>query len=153
MNERIDITIDTREQTPWAFDPQYATCRIGTLKTADYALTGDTGFGIERKTLDDFLGTVSSGWGRFQREIERMETWPAKVIIVEGDFEDVCFREWNGEIIAPDHNHPQLTPQFVTKRIAELTMRGVSVLFAKNADYAAALALQIFRERNNTRNV
>ena len=146
--QRIHIIIDTREQTPWSFDPMYADVSVGTLSTGDYALAGDDGFAIERKSLDDFLGTISTGWSRFQREIERMDGWPAKVIIVEADFERCCFHNWNGQLITPDHNHPQLAPQFITKRIAELTMQGVSVILAGNPGYASALACHILRERH-----
>ena len=34
------------------------------------------------------------------------------------------------------------------KRIAQLSFRGVSVIFAGNAEYAAAIALRLFYERN-----
>ncbi len=150
MPERIHIIIDTREQRPWAFDPAQARVSMGTLRTADYALAGDDGFAIERKSLDDFLGTISGGWDRFCREIERMRDWPAKVIIVEADFERCCFRvDASGNLLAPEHSHPMLTPQFVAMRIADLTMRGVSVLFAGNASYAAGLAYRILLERAN----
>ncbi len=148
--ERLDIIIDTREQRPWSFDHRYVSSRVGTLKTGDYALFGDDRFAIERKSLDDFLGTIGTGWYRFNRELQRMEDaeFVAKVIIVESDFINVCF--WmneSGQIMAPKHNHPNLTPQFIAKRISELTIRGVSVLFAASHEIAAGLATHIFRER------
>ena len=144
------IVIDTREQRPWSFPPDIKV-EYGTLKTGDYALKGDeSGFAIERKSGDDFIGTISSGWTRFCRELNRMDDagFPAKVIIAECDFERFCFRIHQGKIIPPDHEHVRLTPQFVMKRIAQLTMRNVSVLFAGNAEYGAAIALRIFHERN-----
>ena len=104
-------------------------------------------FAIERKSLDDFLGTIGAGWERFQRELDRMEAFPARVIIVEGDFEDCCFKESNKGIEPPQHNHPMITPKFVSKRIAELTMQGVGVLLCGNAQYASAMAFRIFRRR------
>jgi ERCC4-type nuclease len=159
MVEPLKIIIDTREQTPWAWDASQAITRIGTLAAGDYALEGDcepmqgrksyaVRFAIERKSLDDFLGTISTGWERFQRELVRMESFPARVVIVEGDFVSVCFREECGAIIPPEHQHQRLTPSFVSRRIAELTMMGVSVLFAGGADYAAALAFRIFKRRD-----
>lgn len=145
----LNIIIDTREQTPWAFDPAQVDARIGTLQTGDYALEGDGCFGIERKSLDDFLGTISTGWPRFCRELNRMDSagWVAKVIIVEGDYLSCCFRVIDGEMVSPDHRHFKLTPQFIQKRIAELTMRGVSVLFSYDAELSAGLATAIFRQR------
>ena len=57
------------------------------------------------------------------------------------------FRTGSGIILPPDHEHTRCTPQFVMKRIAELTMRNVSVLFAGNAELASAIAFRIFIER------
>jgi ERCC4-type nuclease len=148
--ERLNIIIDTREQRPWSFNPAFVNTTIGTLRQADYALAGDDRFGIERKSLDDLLGTISTGWERFQRELQRMDDakFVSKVVIVESDFINTCFTTGaNNEVIAPKHNHPNLTPQFIAKRIAELTMRNVSVLFAASPELATGLAYHIFMER------
>lgn len=146
----IPIIIDTREQTPWAFDPAQVDARIGTLQTGDYAIAGDDRFGIERKSLEDFLGTISSGWDRFGREIERMAAadWVARVMIVEGDYAQCCFAEGKGELIPPQHRHYRLSPQFIERRIAELTLMQVSVIFATDPHLAAGLATAIFRQRH-----
>ncbi len=154
--KRLVIIQDTREQTPWSFCPSQAVVKVGTLKTGDYCIDGDPHFAIERKSLDDFLGTIGTGWPRFCKELKRMEEaeFVAKVIIVEGDFARTCFGmdTVTGEVINPTHNHQNLTPQFIAKRIAQLTMRGVSVLFAGNAEFSAGLAISIFKERNDARN-
>ena len=73
----LHIVIDTREQTPWHFHPEVATATRGTIKTGDYALLNDDGFAIERKSLNDFVGTIGKGWDRFCREIKRMDGWRA----------------------------------------------------------------------------
>lgn len=88
----LEITIDTREQTPFHFDDHIAKVRVGGLKTGDYACTGDRGFAVERKSLDDFLSTISSGWARFQREIFRAKAEGFHIpIIVEGNLDDLMF--------------------------------------------------------------
>lgn len=155
------VVIDTREQRPWGFPPavydhdgnavEQVTQEIGTLKTGDYALKGDDHFAVERKSGDDFLGTVSSGWHRFCRELNRMDEagFAAKVVIVESDYETFCYRIRQGAILPPDHQHVRCTPQFVMKRIAQLTMRGVSVIFAGTSEHGAALALRILVERQD----
>jgi ERCC4-type nuclease len=152
---KLNIVIDTREQTPWSFPDHMVTCRRGTLKTGDYALVNDNHFAIERKNLDDFIGSIFSGWNRFLREVGRMDSqkFPAKIIIVESDYEKICFTTkednfGNNELQQPQHNHIRITPQAINKRIAELSMQGVSVLFAGNPGYASALAYAILSERN-----
>lgn len=149
---RLSIVIDTREQTPWSFDPSKVDAQIGTLKTGDYALAGDLYFGIERKSLGDFVGTIGKGWERFERELDRMDAacWKVKVIIVESDYQSCCFATSDsGDLVPPQHKSFMLTPQFIMMRIAQLTMRGVAVIFAGNAHYAAGLATSIFRQRQN----
>ena len=149
---RIHIITDTREQTPWSFDEHLVLNSVGTIKTADYKLEGDDTFGIERKSLDDFVGTISTGWDRFKREIQRMHDWDAKVIIVESDYISCCFSEHDGKIIPPTHNHYMITPQFIMKQIAVLTLMNVSILFAYDAHYASELAYKIFKERHEALN-
>ena len=136
----LQIIIDTREQTPWHFPSHLAVVSRGTLDAGDYALEGDNGFAVERKSLNDFAGTTSTGWERFQDELERMEQdFPARVIVVEGSIM---------QIVNHEYNHPKVTPQFLFKQIAILTMNGISVLFADNPITAAGLAYTILKERS-----
>jgi hypothetical protein len=163
MLEPLHIIIDSREQSPWAWSPADACTEIAGLAAGDYALASDTEaprragqlrpvrFAIERKSLEDFLGTISAGWDRFERELDRMAAFPARVVIVEGDFSACCFATGEeGELIPPPHNHPALRPAFVARRIAELTMQGVSVLMAGDSQLAAGLAYRVFRRRMET---
>ena len=158
MIKPLRIIIDSREQSPWGWDQNDAVTYVRGLAAGDYALEDDcefvkgretlaVRFAIERKSLDDFLGTISTGWDRFQRELTRMESFPARVVIVEGDFADVCFSVVGGGVIPPPHNHPNLRPAFVARRIAELTIMNVSVLMAGNAAMASGLAYRIFKRR------
>ncbi len=73
FDDKIDeIIIDSREQRPLKF-PNY-NVKVEKLEFADYKLSNknrDNVVYFERKTGGDFLGTLSSGYERFQREIER----------------------------------------------------------------------------------
>jgi hypothetical protein len=150
MSSALDIIIDSREKTPWAFDPQDARCTRGTLKTGDYALAGDDGFAIERKSLNDFLGTISSGWARFERELIRARdagfTMP---VIVEGDIDSML---WStspaGALVEPAHDHPGVNAGFVLKQIAQIIVRhGHAFIPCENAANAAAVAYACLCER------
>jgi len=134
------IVIDNREQKPWSFPPEAATLVRGTLKAGDYALEGDEHFAIERKSLDDLAGTLSTGWDRFKRELFRMSEngFPARIVIVEGTWWDIMEHRYN---------HPRVLPRFLRKRLAQLAMMGVQVLYAGDCHMAAGMAWVILRER------
>jgi hypothetical protein len=148
MKSRFKIIIDKKEQKPYSF-PEWIETARESLKTGDYAVYGDDNFAVERKSLNDFIGTISSGWARFCRELKRMEDadYPAKIIMIEADFEEICFKKFEDEIKAPEHDHVDITPQFIIKRIAELSLRGAIVIFAGNRQYAMALTLIILQQR------
>lgn len=139
MDARIQITIDTREQRPWSFG-DLATVSRGTLTAGDYAVAGDYGFAIERKSLDDFAATVTTGWPRFKRELARMREahFPAVVMIVEADWMDVMRHEYAS---------PSIQPAVLLRRVAELTMDGAAVLFCGSPTAAAGLCWRILLER------
>ena len=74
----------------------------------------------------------------------------ARVIIVEADYAHTLFSMTsNGQLVPPPHNHPMITPQAVSKRISQLSLMGVSVLFCGNAEGAAQLAYFHLMERYN----
>ncbi len=145
----FDITIDTREQSPWHFDPTRVRVHRGTLRTGDYAVTGDAAFAIERKSLNDFLGTIGHGWQRFQREVYRAHACGFHLpIIVEARFTDFLFTlNAQGRIEAPDHEHPRMIPGLVLRRIGELEHLGASPRFADGPREAAMWATAILYAR------
>lgn len=147
----IAITIDTREQTPLHFDECFVKVSRGTLKTGDYAITGDSGFAVERKSLDDFVGTIGSGWERFQRELYRAKDagFPSFPIVVEARLTDIMFIvSDDGKIEPPPHDHNKMTPGFILKRIGEICQLGGVVSFADGPIEAAALVYSILHARN-----
>lgn len=132
----LHIAIDTREQRPWAFPEHEAKTEIRTLPTGDYCLVLeggelDLGFSVERKSLSDLAGTLSTGWERFKNEIRRMELYPIRLIVVEGSDADIV----NGEF-----NHPKVTPAFLSRQICILQWKGVHVYFAETPARAAQVA-------------
>jgi hypothetical protein len=170
IREPLRVFVDKREQCPWAWEASDVSLSFHSLVAGDYAMESDceavrgrdtlaVRFAIERKEFNDFLGTISTGWDRFQHELDRMAAFPARVVIVEGDFSRCCFVQrdnpdrFGSMIDSPPHNHPMLTPSFVARRTAELSMMGVSVLFAGDAQLAAGLAYRIFLRRAELENM
>ena len=68
----ITIRVDTREQSPLAFDPARAVTVRGTVPVFDYALDGDEdNFAVERKSLADFIGAMVMP-DAFDRELTKV---------------------------------------------------------------------------------
>ena len=62
------IVIDSRESQPIKFDIKY---RIDKLDFGDYYFSGNSNVYFERKSLGDFLSTLTQGLERFTKELER----------------------------------------------------------------------------------
>lgn len=87
----LTIVEDTREQTPLTEWPEAVAVERGTLHTGDYSIRGwENCFAVERKTLQDFAGTMMGGYEasserpkkRFNRELERMRHFDCAAVVV-----------------------------------------------------------------------
>jgi hypothetical protein len=75
-----DIVVDTREQLPLKFkDLNIISSK---LECGDYAKSIDSKVVVERKSLSDFYSTLSSGFERFKREIQRAAENGIYIIVV-----------------------------------------------------------------------
>ena len=55
----VTVVIDSREQEPYGFNPHLVRPVRRALPAGDYSVEGhETTLAVERKTLDDFVGTV-----------------------------------------------------------------------------------------------
>ncbi len=88
------IISDTREQKELKID--HATEKE-CVKVGDYALKGDDDLGvrIERKGISDFVGTLSKGYERFERELQRaVDNDLYVVMLVESSINDALGFEY-----------------------------------------------------------
>ena len=87
------VLIDTREQSPLdlaRFSNWLAGTKISTLGTADYSIEGmETLVCLERKSLNDLVSTLMHNRPRFFRQLERMQDFPYRAILVEASYEDI----------------------------------------------------------------
>lgn len=80
--EHITAVIDTREQKPWLLSPLKT--QVATLTTGDYSVLGlERQIALERKSLPDLLGCIGGGRKRFESEIERLQAYPTRCVIIE----------------------------------------------------------------------
>jgi hypothetical protein len=85
--EDMKIYVDTREQNPLTFP---CSIEVRTLNVGDYSCADPyySDLVVERKSLEDFVGTMGKGNERFKKEIERArEQNIYLVIVVEEKFD------------------------------------------------------------------
>jgi ERCC4-type nuclease len=85
----MKIIIDTREQAPLKFRKSKKIDGIITKKldTGDYSVEGyEDKIAIERKSPEDFLGTMGRGNKRFQKELKRAMRLDYFAIVIEAPY-------------------------------------------------------------------
>jgi ERCC4-type nuclease len=93
------ILVDSREKIPLSFDPAHAVTVRRALVAGDYSLDGhETSVAVERKSLDDFVGSVVRGRERFLAELRRLEGYELACIVVEGSLEDVLAHRYRAGV-------------------------------------------------------
>lgn len=145
------IIIDTREQMPLSFPLK--TIHEG-LKFGDYKLNDDNfthNCCIERKTLGDFYGTLTSGYERFCREVERAQQEDYYLIVlVEGLFEDM-----NQYVKSLKRMNIWASPEYVFHNMRELSQKYpmIQFLFVEDREEASEIILKLFRSNGQFKNV
>lgn len=130
------IVIDTREQQPWVFSSG-ADIERATLHGCDYSVAGhETRIGIERKSLDDLIGSLTHGRERFARSLSLLRAYAWRVIIVEAPL-SCLLAGWYTS---------RATPTSMLGSVCSIMVDGIPVVFADDAGAAAALAERWLRK-------
>jgi len=105
------ILIDTREQSPYTFEKmkginEAKTVKV-TLKTGDYSFIYNgkdysTIFAVERKSWEDWIGSITSGRERFENEIKRLNDMDFGAVVIEQDV--------SGAYTSADFTYSKLSP-------------------------------------------
>lgn len=109
------IKIDTREQAPFGFlniEPWDYIERVAcALPTGDYSIVGlESRVTIERKTVEDFYGSIGSGRERFEREMQRLATFDYAAVVIEGNWNEILFdRPGNVQMAAKSASNTALS--------------------------------------------
>ena len=90
------IVSDSREQKPYNFETETVT---GTLATGDYSIQGlQDHIAIERKTIDDLIGCLTTGRDRFERELFRSRALDYFCLVVEASLKDIVTGAYRSEM-------------------------------------------------------
>ncbi len=136
----IRVVVDTREQAPLDIT-DYPTERA-TLPVGDYGIAGfsdwdNPAFIVERKSLDDLVGSLTTGRDRFIRECEKMRAFRFHALVIEAREEDVTCHRYQSAA----------TPQSVLQTLCALQVRaGLHILWCADPDGAARAVERLVRQ-------
>ena len=139
------IYIDTREKMPLKFKD--TPTEIRTLKFGDYVFSDEDASCkcyIERKSVSDFIGTLSGGYDRFRREIDRAgEAGSYLVVLVEESLSNCMGFNFLPHVFKKG---TKVTPEYVFHNVRTLIQDYpfVQFLFVKGRVEAADIVKKIF---------
>lgn len=94
----VPVVVDTREQRPWDLSAAFFEVEVATLRTGDYTVRGlEDRLALERKSLGDFVQTVTRDWLRFRKELYRLAGFDVAAVVVEADVADVLAHRYESD--------------------------------------------------------
>lgn len=121
----ITAVVDTRERTSLDLAPLKVV--RSTLATGDYSVAGlETQVSVERKSLQDLVMCCGAERERFEREVQRLLAYPARLLVVEATWGAIELGGWRGK----------LQPSHVTGALLGWIGRGLPVITV--ADHVSA---------------
>jgi hypothetical protein len=121
----LEIVVDSHERYPWTFSAQQATTRRLALPSGDYAVTldGRVIATVERKSLADLVGTLTSGKLRYL--MADLATVPRAALVIEDRWSSVFKLD-------------RVRPSVVTEGLAEAQVRfpTVPIVFCETRQLA-----------------
>lgn len=101
MNAKPTIITDTREQVPFRFSDAVQTRRAA-LAVRDYSLAGfEQDVVVERKSLADFLSSITHGRERFERELRQLRGFRLAVLMIETTWPDLLIGMYGTSRVTP----------------------------------------------------
>ena len=146
MDIKYKVIRDTREQNGWTFMSSKA-CEgtlSGALKTGDYSIEGyEELLTIERKgSIAELANNLVED--RFERELERMESFKYAFMILEFSMDDLIKYPKGSGIPSYKIKSVKLNPFFLLKRLMEIEIKyKVKIIFAEN--HGQTVASSIFK--------
>jgi len=134
------VLIDTREQTPLpitAYPVERATLPVGDYGIAGFSDWSNPQFVIERKSLDDLVGSLTTGRDRFMRECEKLRQFRFRALVIEALEGEVQFHHYRSAVL----------PQAILQSLAALQVRaGLHVIWAGTPEGAARAVERLVRQ-------
>lgn len=131
------IIVDSREQAPFQFGRfDDVTTERGSITTGDYSLAGLTHLvGIERKSLDDLIGSITHDRDRFMREVQRGRGLRLFAVVCEGSWLDLQAGRYRS----------RMNPQSAMQTVISLCAAGTQVIMAGSRERAEIVVHGLLR--------
>lgn len=125
----LTIITDTREQIPLTF--VNLPTETSTLYSGDYSVKGmEEIFTIERKTIADIVGSLTTGRDRFMNELHRLRGYRFRRLLIVGTRHEIETGQYRSKA----------KPRAVLASLAAIEARyDIPVIFSASARTAAAL--------------
>jgi hypothetical protein len=115
LNKKSIIYVDTREQSWLKFDTKF---EIKTLSVGDYSCSNDSKCFVERKSLSDFISTLSvKNFDRFKNEIDRAKKSGAYLIVI---VEEKLSNALSFQYLPHISKKIKATPEYIFHNVREL---------------------------------
>lgn len=147
-DKNLEIICDTREQNLLSF----GNIQIEKLNYGDYYCnTGNNPVFIERKSLIDLVGTISKGYERFKREIDRCsKDNNYLIVVIEEKYNNLLSFSY-----LPHMRMVKATETFILHRIRDLIQEYPCIQFIciDGRKESARIIEKIFNIKNNIREI
>lgn len=116
------LIVDTREQNPlFTTTDKYVVKKY--LPAGDYSILGfEDIIAIERKNLSDLFASLTSERKRFEEEVERLESYVWKGLVIEAE---------EKEVLEP-YEFSDTKPMQIFSSLCSLDIRGFHIYYAKS---------------------
>lgn len=141
--DEANVQIDTREQLPIEFGNMNRI--VKKLDFGDYRLYNDNNYSVyfERKSVSDFIGTLSHGLNRFKNEIKLAKDNGAYLIILVEESLNNCL---NFKSLSSTFDKIKITPQYIFHNVRELIQENdnIQFLFVNNRNEMSRVMNRIY---------
>lgn len=121
------IIRDTREKQGWIWERStsnfFSGTKVATLQSGDYSIEGhEKNIVVERKkTVMEIAANVIND--AFERELERLDSFPQPFLVAEFDFDDIILYPENAKVSPYVKSKIKMKGPFIEKRIIELMLK------------------------------
>lgn len=137
----MEILVDSREKERLSFSHPYITdVKIEKLDVGDYRVEFTGGYRpplvFERKSIGDLYGTMTNGYSRFKKEVERAaDSNTQLIVIVEADLSTV----------AKGYKHSKFAGESMIKKLFTLWVRyKLMTVYCRNRKEMSEYILQTY---------